>query len=451
MEPNIIWRPSPKQAEFLACPDDETLYGGAAGGGKSDALLIDALGLQQNAILNPVYRAILFRRSFPELGDLIDRSMYIYPKIVPGCAYKTAEHEWVFPEGAKVIFGYAEADKDRYRYQGRQYQWIGFDEITHWPTPVVYEFLFSRLRTPDPALKCYMRAATNPGGPGHKWVRERWRIDDQGNPTQFVIDVEGTQHTRRFIPAKLQDNPHLAESGYRQRLLQLDEMSRAALLDGRWDIIEVPGAWYKAELRDAHNDGRIGSVPFDPKLPVDTFWDLGIGDSTSIWFVQRTAFEYRFIDYYEMSGEALNHYALVLQKKANELKYVYGTHHAPHDIEVRELGTGKTRLEVARTLGINFKIVPKLSFEDGIHAARMAFGRSWFDQGKCTHGLDALQNYRKDVHQKTGEWSPKPVHDWASHAADAYRYAAISLQDEGSEREKPDRYKPRRRHSFMGA
>lgn len=184
----------------------------------------------------------------------------------------------------------------------------------------------------------------------------------------------------------------------------------------------VRGAIYARELASARSAGRIARVPYDPILPVDTDWDLGVGDSTAIWFSQslRTS-EVRYIDYYEASGEGLPHYAQVLKSKG----YAYGTHWAPFDIEVKELASGKSRIETARSLGINFRIVPKVPLEDGIHAARMLFPRAWFDAEKCKAGIDALMGYRWDYNQRLGELKSVPVHDANSHGADGFRYSAV--------------------------
>jgi phage terminase large subunit len=184
----------------------------------------------------------------------------------------------------------------------------------------------------------------------------------------------------------------------------------------------VKGAIYGNELELAKSEKRVTNVPHVSDLKVHTFWDLGIGDSTAIWFMQAVAQELRFIDYYESSGEALSHYI----KKLGEKPYVYGDHWAPHDIEVRELGTGKSRIEVAKSLGINFKVAPKLELEDGINAVRAVFNRCWFDQTKCKSGLESLQNYRRDYNSRLDEFKAVPVHDWASHGSDAFRYFAVS-------------------------
>ncbi len=184
----------------------------------------------------------------------------------------------------------------------------------------------------------------------------------------------------------------------------------------------VKGAIFAAEIAAARHAQRITRVPVDPILPVDTDWDLGVGDSTAIWFSQSLrSGELRVIDYYEASGEGLPHYAAVLKAKG----YTYGQHWAPFDIQVKELGSGRSRLETAQSLGIRFQIAPNVPLEDGIHAARMLFPRCWFDETKCAKGLEALQHYRRDYNTRLNEFKATPVHDWASHGADAWRYLAL--------------------------
>ncbi len=180
----------------------------------------------------------------------------------------------------------------------------------------------------------------------------------------------------------------------------------------------IKGAIYSAELATARAGHRITRVPIDPLLPVDTDWDLGVGDATAIWFSQSLrSGEIRLVDYYEASGEGLPHYVNVLKGKG----YVYGSHYAPHDIQVREFTTGKSRQEAAQKLGINFVAAPPMSLEDGIHAARILFASCWFDAERCKQGLEALQHYRWDYNTRLNEFKPTPVHDWASHGADAFR------------------------------
>lgn len=183
----------------------------------------------------------------------------------------------------------------------------------------------------------------------------------------------------------------------------------------------VVGAIYANELQQAREDKRIGVIPYDRILPVHTVWDIGVGDSTAIWFWQEYGREKRIIDYYESSGEGLPHYVQVLQQRG----YVYGQHFGPHDIQVREFGTGLSRIDVARGLGINFGVVPKQSLEDGIHSARLFMANCWFDEERCKEGLDCLANYRREYDEKRGVFKTSPIHDWASHGADAFRYLSL--------------------------
>lgn len=180
----------------------------------------------------------------------------------------------------------------------------------------------------------------------------------------------------------------------------------------------IKGAIYGELVAQARKDGRIGRVPYDPALPVDTDWDLGVGDATSIWFSQTLyTGEVRVIDYYEATGEGLPHYKRVLDGKP----YTYGIHWAPHDIEQRELTTGNTRLAAARALGLHFRIAPKVqAVEDRIHATRLFLPRCYFNEASCEAGLEALSHYRWDWNERLQEHKPTPVHDWASHGADAF-------------------------------
>jgi phage terminase large subunit len=180
------------------------------------------------------------------------------------------------------------------------------------------------------------------------------------------------------------------------------------------------GSIYAKGLTKAEEEKRITKVPYETGIKVNTYWDLGMADKTAIWFVQQKGSAFHIIDYYEDSGESLEFYATVLDEK----KYIYDTHYLPHDANVRELGTGVSRVETAQSLGMRTSIVPKLPVEDGINAVRMVLSRCWFDHEQCKHGLDALRQYRWATTER-GELKNKPEHSWCSHAADAFRYFAV--------------------------
>lgn len=186
----------------------------------------------------------------------------------------------------------------------------------------------------------------------------------------------------------------------------------------------VIGAYYGKLMSQADADGRITGVPYEPASQVYTAWDLGIRDSTAIWFAQVVGREIRIIDYYEASGVDLGHYV----REITSRPYLYAGHIVPHDVQAKELGTGKSRLEVLESLGLkNLTIAPMHHVEDGINGVRTIIPRCWFDRNKCARGIDALKLYRSEWDDKLQTLKPRPVHDWASHAADAFRYLAMTL------------------------
>lgn len=183
----------------------------------------------------------------------------------------------------------------------------------------------------------------------------------------------------------------------------------------------VQGSYYGKILQIVEKKNQITKVDYDPNLPVHTVWDLGMGDATSIWFLQTIGKEIRLIDYLEAEGEGLSYYFQELNNKG----YNYKFHYAPHDIEVRELGTGQSRRETAQKMGINFQVVPNISIEDGIQAVRKILPNCWFDKEKCSRGLSSLYNYHKEYDEKRKIYKNKAEHDWSSHGSDAFRYLAV--------------------------
>lgn len=246
---DVIFSPNPgPQTEFLASSEREVLYGGAGGGGKTYALIADAMRYFEN----PNFNGLILRRSTDELREIVWKTQELYPKIFKGAKWGEKKSQWTFPSGAKLWLTYLERDQDVLRYQGQAFSYIAFDELTQYPTPFAWNYMRSRLRTTDSELPTYMRATTNPGGVGHGWVK-RMFIDPAPENTKFVAQdletgddlVYPDSHDkageplfyRRFIPAKLQDNPYLMEGGqYEANLLSLPEMQRRQLLEGDWTI-----------------------------------------------------------------------------------------------------------------------------------------------------------------------------------------------------------------------
>jgi len=239
VEKNIIFQPNDgPQTQFLAAPEREVFYGGARGGGKSYAMLIDPLRYCDKAH----HRALLIRRSMPELRDMINHSQRLYGQAYPGAKWREQEKEWRFPSGARIEFGYAENLTDVLRYQGQSYTWIGIDELPQYPTPEIYNFLRSSLRSVDPDIPVYMRATGNPGNVGSLWVKEMF-VDPSEPNKAFDVHIDtmaGRKSiTRRFIPAKLQDNPYLMQTDdYMIMLSSLPEVQRKQFLEGDWSAFE---------------------------------------------------------------------------------------------------------------------------------------------------------------------------------------------------------------------
>lgn len=265
---DVVFRPNPgPQTDFLSSTEDQVFYGGARGGGKSYALLVDPLYHCDKA----AHRALILRRTMPELRDLIAKSQTLYKVAYPGAKWRDQEKEWRFPSGARIEFGYAENMLDVLRYQGQSYTWIGVDELPQFATSDVWTFLSSSLRSVDPAIKPVMRATGNPGNIGSSWVKEMF-IDPAPANTRFSIDVKAstprgvieTTITRKYIPATVFDNPFLTyDNSYISMLASLPEMQRRQFLEGDWTAFD--GA--------AFSDFKVAHHVYDPAtFEIPTSW-----------------------------------------------------------------------------------------------------------------------------------------------------------------------------------
>ena len=234
-------------------------------------------------------------------------------------------------------------------------------------------------------FRLFTMAESNPD-----WFVQRLGVEDTG-----LLDAEAIERERA--------------EGMPEELIQSEYFCS-------WDA-PLPGAYYKEQLDKAHMDKRITTVPWTQALPVYTGWDIGIGDSTAIFFVQSVDNKLHVIDYEQHSGEALPFYVNMIKEKP----YTYAEHFAPHDIGHREFSTGKSRVEMARDLGLFLQVGRKTPIDDGINCVRASFNKMHFDVEKCGHGIDCLAAYRKEFDEKHQTWKVRPVHDWSSHAADAMR------------------------------
>ncbi len=240
----------------------------------------------------------------------------------------------------------------------------------------------------------YLMARDNPD-----WFCQKLSIEDTGVLTEADIEIE-------------------REEGMSEDLIQQEYYVN--FFQG------IEGSFYAKYFNQADKDGRVTNVPYDPYTPVDTYWDLGISDSTAILFAQNVGQEIHIIDSYTAQGEGLDHYSRVVEQKAKDGMWQYGKHCAPHDIQVRELGTGaKTRLQMARDMGLNFEIVPNLSIQEGIEMGRSMWHKLWVDKKNCKFFLKCIENYHRVYNERLNVYSDKPCHDWSSDFADAFRYMAV--------------------------
>lgn len=280
------------------------------------------------------------------------------------------------------------------------------------------------------------------------WVSFNPELDTDETYARFVLNPSPNAIVRKV---NWSDNPWFPSTldAERLHLKERDEQAYLTVWEGHCRQV-LDGAIYAKEIIQATKENRITRVPYDRSQPVHTFWDLGWSDNTSIWFAQSVGFEYRVIDFIQDRGRTVAHFLKLLQDR----EYVYGTDYLPHDAANGTLAAdGRSIADIMRAAKRDVTVLPKVSITEGINAARIIFPAVWFDADKCADGLQCLRRYRYDVDEVTGQYSKTPLHDENSHAADAFRYLAMSLEP-GARAKRKARYETghkRSRLSHMAA
>ncbi len=363
--------------------------------------------LQRDALQTPNSRFAYISPTYKQSKNVAWDLLKHYAKDIPNVQFNESELRCDYPNGSRITL-YGADNPDALRGIGL---WgVVLDEYSQQPSNIFTEII-------RPALSDHQGYAIWIGTP--KGKNAFWKLykglDEHDDP------VKDFDTKWLAIMLKASDSGILPQEELDDSRVLMSEDEYAQEFECSFEAA-IKGAYYAHQLAKAREDGRITSVPYDEMLPVYTWWDLGVGDATSIIFMQSLGKEWRMIDYYEATGEGLGHYIDMLEEK----KYRYQGHYAPHDIKVREMTSGRSRLEIAKELGIDFHIVPKLTIEDGINAARMKFSQLWIDEKKCSRFLHCLSLYRKEWDDKRGAFRNRPLHDFTSNAADALRYWGVS-------------------------
>lgn len=347
-----------------------------------------------------------------------------------------------FPK--EIVKGSNESELRKELINGSAVQLVGTDNVDSIVGSNPVGCVFSEFALQDPSAWDYIRPILRENG---GWAA--FDFTPRGKNHGYKLYEMAKDNPDWYAEILTVEQTFKIENGGRRRVLTESDIDAERLEGMSEEMIQQEyycsfegvqvGSYYGHQLKSCEAMGHFVRDLYDPAVHVDTWWDIGVGDATAIWFTQTAGHEIHVIDYLEASGEGLTYFAKELQKKP----YVYGTHNGPEDLNVREWGSsgasGKpvTRIDAARKLGLNFKIVPDVSLEDGINTARSFIARCWFDKIRCARGLDALQSYHKEFNEKMRDFKSTPHHDWSSHGSDAFRYLAVGHKTQVIRKKRP--------------
>lgn len=369
----------------------------------------------------PNTRGAYVAPTFVQAKDVAWEYLKRFSAPIPGVQFNESELRVDYPNGARIRL-YGADNYDRMR--GLYFDFVALDEFADMNPAAWSEVI-------RPALADRKGKAVFIGTP--KGRNAFYDICDQAQNSDdwFFMRLRASE-------TGIVDNDELADAKASMTPEQFETEFECSFDSA------VIGAYYGRELEEARSDGRIGSVPYDASLPVKTYWDLGLDDAMSIWFVQEVGREIHLIEYVEWTQQPL----IAVAKEILAKPYAYGEHVFPHDVRAREMTTGRSREEVVASILGKISVAPMLGVDDGINATRVIFPRMWFDERKAGQGIEVLKNYRKEWDEKRKTFKDRPLHDWASHGADALRQLGVTYRDKVQANSRPSR--PARRSSQWG-
>lgn len=420
----IVYEPTDRQKVFHRSSDDYIILAGSRGSGKSMCLLIEALGVAYNSHVKGHWQALILRRTIPQLQELLVRAKLLYPKIIKGIRFNSQKNTFVFPNGSFIQFASCERDEEIEQYRGREFNFIGIDELSHFDT----EYCWNWLKSCNRNSHGYPNRMVGTTNPGPFWVKKMCKINDKGEDTwqkiEYIDEITGerTVKTLRFIQINIESNPYLS-TDYKASLYQ-DELNRDAFLYGLWKSPKVPGQVLEDEMRRFDNEGRLTRIPRDFGVPVHVFTDIGYADHTCLVFVQFIGDRINIIDFYENNACSVDVYVGEITKR-------YGTNaivHLPHDGAKHE-SNGETvrdyweaRVNLAYDSEKNGGNLPALPKSEGLNRVKLNFHNVWINDIEATKPLiEHLRMYRRRWNENLQQFGD-PIHDIHSHSFDSVKY-----------------------------
>jgi hypothetical protein len=415
----IIYDPTPKQCEFHEMSDDWIILGGNRGGGKSYAILIEALGLAYNAQMTGKWQVLILRRTYKQLTELVTRAKFLYPKIIKGGRF--VDYTFKYPNGSFIQFASVERDEEVEKFRGGEFSLIIVDECSHFSSDYVWQFLKGSNRN-SAGYPNRMIGTSNPC----LWVKKMCEIDDFGNDNTIIKEYEDDEGNKvikslRFFKMSMEDNKHLPKD-YKQSMMDLPQHLKDEWVSGLWFNPKVPGQILEYELERVEKEGRAqGKINYELGLPVHVFCDLGYSDYTVLLFVQFVGKEIRILDCYHNNRCSVDTYINEIRNKAYPNVIV----HLPHDGAKHESSGASVRDYWKERINVSDDSpngnLPRLSDVESFDRLKNGFCNVWFDSEKCKGLIESLKMYRRKWNENLQTYGD-PIHDENSHFYDALKY-----------------------------